>query len=52
MLKKNNILKMGYNKKKGYFAYLKWQILKNNLNQKRDVDILSVGVAGFGMMRV
>ena len=28
MLKKNNILKMDYNKKKNSFAYLMWSILK------------------------
>jgi deoxyribodipyrimidine photolyase-like uncharacterized protein len=43
---KNNIRKMSY-KKECRFAYLMWQILKKKMNQDRDTDRLSVGVAEF-----
>jgi hypothetical protein len=44
--------KNGLREKIASFAYLMWRILKKKLNQNKDADILSVGVAEFIMMRV
>ena len=41
---------MGYNKKKGSFAYLMWRILKKK-TQNRVVNRLSVRVAEFVIMK-